>query len=475
MTCESNVLAHAPGADHRRPMVELLTLAAPTVAQMASYTVLQFTDTYMLALVSPVHATAAGNAGMFAFSFIGFGMGVLHLVNTLASQSFGAQRFEQCGRYLWQGVWFSVAFALLILPTIAVARFPFVWSGHEPELASMEVTYYRVMLCGAVFKLTSMAFGQFLLAVNRPGLVLVAAATSVPVNVLANWVLIYGNWGSPAMGVAGAAWGTNLALLSETIILAAFAFGPAVGRRFGVFDWRLRFDEMKTLLKVGTPAGGQFVADITAWTLFMMTVMGVFGTAAMAANTFAFRFWVASFMPAFGISSAVTALVGRYIGMGRPDLAARRAHLGFFVGATYMVSCGVVFLLLRYRFMRLFTEDPEIIRIGATVLVFAAIFQFFDALYVIYNGALRGAGDTLVPAVAVLVLCWGITVFGGYAVAKTFPQFGPAGPWFMAMLYGIVLGAFIFTRFQRGHWRSIRLEHGGQADRLPGFEPIVAK
>src|SRR5688572_13892196 len=118
-----------PAVKQHRPTIELLALAAPTVAQMLSYTVLQFTDTYMLAVVGEVEATAAGNSGMFSFSFIGFGMGLLTLVNTLVSQSFGRRDFAQCGRYLWQGMWFAALFALACLPTVAIAKYPFVWSG----------------------------------------------------------------------------------------------------------------------------------------------------------------------------------------------------------------------------------------------------------------------------------------------------------------------------------------------------------
>jgi MATE family multidrug resistance protein len=123
--------------------------------------------------------------------------------------------------------------------------------------------------------------------------------------------------------------------------------------------------------------------------------------------------------------------------------------------------------------MRLFTDDPEIVRLGAALLIFAAIYQCFDAMYIVYNGALRGAGDTFVPAVATGVLCWGITVLGGYLVARHWPALGPAGPWLAATAYGIILGVFMIARFQRGRWQSIRLDPPKAADRLPGFEVVT--
>jgi MATE family multidrug resistance protein len=201
--------------------------------------------------------------------------------------------------------------------------------------------------------------------------------------------------------------------------------------------------------------------------------MGQFGTAAMAANTFAFRYLSVSFMPAFGISTAVTALVGRYIGAGKPDVAAHRAHLGFAVAAVYMLVCGAAYILGRNVLIGLFTQEPEVLRIGVVVMVFCGIYQLFDAMYIVYNGALRGAGDTFVPAVALFVLCWGIMVGCGYAVARLKPQWGVGGPWTMATLYGAILGGVIVARFCRGRWRSIRLETHDASDTVRGFVPAA--
>jgi MATE family multidrug resistance protein len=107
--------------------------------------------------------------------------------------------------------------------------------------------------------------------------------------------------------------------------------------------------------------------------------------------------------------------------------------------------------------MATFTKEPDVLTMGATILIFAGIYQCFDAMYIVYNGALRGAGDTFVPAVATAALCWTITVLGGFVVARRAPQLGPVGPWLAATGYGIILGVFMYFRFRRGAWRRIRL------------------
>jgi MATE family multidrug resistance protein len=451
----------------RRPIAEMLALAVPTVAQMASYTLMQFVDTLMLSRVGETEATAGSNSGLLAFSIISFGVGVLWVVNTLVSQAFGRKDCTACGRYLWQGVWFGLLMSVLLAPMLPIAPRIFRALGHEPILAQQEATYIQIVLAATAFKMIGTAFWQFLLSVDRPVAVMSATICGVAVNAVAAWAMLFGHFGFHPMGVAGAAWGQNVGVFVEMSLLIFFAMRPQLRRLYNLLDWRPRWAEMRTLLAVGIPSGLQITADVLAWSLFSVWVMGQFGTGAMAANTFMMRYMVLSFMPAFGISTAITALVGRYIGRGRPDVAVKRANLGFAVTAVYMMTCGLFFLLGRHVLIRLFTNDPEVLATGAELLIFAAVYQFFDALYITYNGALRGAGDTLVPAIATGVLCWGITVFGGYAVAQHWHEFGPAGPWAVATIYGIILGLFIYFRFRLGGWRAIHLEPPPQTDRLP--------
>lgn len=461
------------------PLRELLTLAAPTVLQMASYTLMQFADTYMLAVFSEqtgsraAEPNAAANAGLLTFALMSLGWGTIQIVNALVSQGFGRGERQVCGRYLWQGIWFAVLYGLAILPVLPFARVPFSWFGHEAVLVELQGAYLQITVSWCVFRLIGAAFSQFLLAINRPNLVLVAAVVGVGVNVLFNWLLIFGNAGFPRLGLAGAAWGTNLAVLVETGLLMAFAFSGRIRRTFNSLDWRWRRAEMRQVVTLGMPSGLQVVADVLAWSLFGVWVMAHLGSNAMAANNFMMRYMVLSFMPAFGISVAVTALVGRYIGMGRHDLAEKRAHLGFVICAVYMLSCGVFFFVARHDLMRVFTTDPEIARLGALLLIFAAFYQFFDAVYIVYVSALRGAGDTFVPALLTAGLCWGITLGGGLLVVTLRPDWGVAGPWTAATIYGVILGVVMYARFARGRWKSIRLETVESPPNLSDLEAAV--
>jgi multidrug resistance protein, MATE family len=448
----------------RWPIVELLVLAAPTVAQMASYTLMQFTDRYMLARVGDLQAAAAGTAGITYFAVVGFGFGVLLVVNTMVSQSFGRNDLTATGRYLWQGIWFALVFGMVTLLMRSHAEQIFLAMGHERRMADIEATFMRVIALSGAAKLMTTAMSQFLLGLQRPVIVLVATVLGIVANLFFNWLLIYGNWGFRALGVAGSAWGTNAAIMVELLVMAAFIFRPAFARIYATFDWRIRLDMLGRLLRVGLPAGFQLICDICAWTIFMNVIVARFGTAALSANSFAFSYMHVCFMPAIGVGQAVTALVGKYIGMGRPDLAARRAHLGFGVCAIYMVLAGLALFMWRYPLIGIFSSDPAIQRIGAQLMMFVALYQLCDAMFVIYVGALRGAGDTLVPAVVQATLVWTIVVGGGLLTSRYAPQYGVTGPWTLATIFGGILGIFLLTRFLRGGWKNIRLHGDGDDD-----------
>jgi len=173
-----------------------------------------------------------------------------------------------------------------------------------------------------------------------------------------------------------------------------------------------------------------------------------------------FRYLILSFMPALGISQAVTALVGRYVGMGKPEVAMKRANLGFAVTMVYLGVCAVVYITGRHTLIHFFADDAEVIRMGAILMVFAAFYQFFDGMFIVYNGALRGVGDTFVPACMTAGLCWGLNVVGGYLVGRFWPQFGVAGPWTVATLYGVCLGIFMRYRFKKGGWIGKTIKAG---------------
>jgi MATE family multidrug resistance protein len=407
---------------------------------MTSYTAMQFVDKLLVSRIGPepIYVGAQGNGGIAAFVPIAIAMGALTVINTYVSQNQGAGRPERAPAYAWNGLWLSAAFwALLLVPYGFLLPRVIAAAGVAPQQASLAADYGRILVFGAVLTMATRAISQFFYGMHRAGIVLIAGVAANALNLGLNYLLIFGKLGLPRMGVAGSALGTVIATAVELAIPLSLFLGPAYNRLYRTRGaWRPSLPHLRDLLTIGWPAGLMFGNEMVCWSYFMVHLVSGFGAQHATAGWIAHQYMQMSFMPAIGMSVACTALVGKYMGMRRPDLAARRAWLALAVTMAYMGLCGALFLFLGGPMVRLFipADTPahitaELVRIGSLFLLATATFQLFDAAAMIMSGALRGAGDTLVPGVVTVVLAWTLIVGGGEAMVRLAPHLGSVGPW----------------------------------------------
>lgn len=476
-------LAGARGPDgsggEKRPFVELVMVGAPVVATMTSYTVMQFVDKLMVSRIGPdpIYVGAQGNGGLAAFVPIAVFMGFITVINTYVSQNLGAGRPERAPAYVWTGLWIGLGgWALLLLPWAAALPWVFRAIGQPGDVAALSSEYGGILLAGSVVTLGARAVSQYFYGMHKPGVVLISNVSGNLVNVGLNYCLIYGNLGMPALGVNGAAISTVIGTCVEFAIPFAVFLGARANAAYGTRGaWRPSLSHLRDIARIGWPGAAMFGNEMTCWAFFMVYLVGGFGPRHATAGWIAHQYMSLSFMPAVGISVAMTALVGRCMGMRRPDLAAQRAWMGLWVAVGYMGLCAVCFVVFRGPLVRLFIEkdtppgDVELlVSLGSNFLIATAAFQMFDAIAMTLNGALRGAGDTVWTGVATLVLSWTIIVGGGLALVRFAPGLGSLGPWIAAATYIFVLSMMILGRFLSGRWR--RLDLLGQGEAREGLE-----
>ena len=470
---------------HKSPLHEVFSLAWPTVLTMTSYTVMQFVDSLMVGQVSPIAVAAQGNGGIWAFAPISMGIGLLTVVNTFVAQNLGAGRTGAAPRYAWAGLWLSVAFwVVVMLPIAAGLPLLFGLMQHDAELVELETGYGRILLVGGVLTVAGRAMHQFFFGLHRPKVITVSAAVGNAVNIVVNYILIFGAagltvrgadgsvlWslpgvpGVPAMGLYGAALGTLVGTAVELVIPFCVFLGPRMNAELKSRSaWRPSLKPMRELLRLGWPPAVQYVNELICWALFMTVLVGHFGENHMTAGWIALKYMHLSFMPAVGFSVAVSSLVGRYIGAEDPDTAVARARLGTALAVGYMTVCGILFFALRHSLVGAFVggdvtaEDAaDIVRIGGYLLICAAVFQTIDALGILYSGALRGAGDTVWPGVIGMIYSWTLIVGLGWAIIALWPGLESIGPWIAASIFIIAFGVTMMWRFESGRWRSINL------------------
>jgi MATE family multidrug resistance protein len=398
-------------------------------------------------------------------------MGVLSVVNTYVGQNFGAKRYRRTGQYAWAGIYLSLLAAAAMSPLALLAPRIFSLFGDlEPKVLDYTIIYFRFMVLSVAITLTSRVMEQFFYGVQRPLIVLAGSAVGTGLNIFFNWLLIYGHWGLPALGLTGAAIGTVAAYTIQLGMLIAVFASPKMHATFFTRCWRCgRWKDIRDILRIGWPAGLDLANNVFCWFLFTSAIVSQFGTAAIAATTVTIRYMGLAFMPAVGIGMAATAMVGRSIGEGRKDLARKRLHQALAVTMAYMVICSLTFWLARYPLVEWFVRDDpvdptmaqRIIDIGVKLMICAAILELFDGVGLVYNGALRGAGDTRWPMLVVLALTWSINIGAASLIAWLKPDWGALGPWIAATGFIILRGAALLWRFESGKWERIDLLGSG--------------
>jgi MATE family multidrug resistance protein len=439
-------------------MGEVLRLAAPSVLMTVSSTSMNFVDGLMVATLGEEAMSAQLAGGMSFFTATCFFVGLLSCVSTFASQNLGAGRPERGAIYAWQGIWLSLVASVALALLIPGAGRLMGLFGHPQEVFDLEVPYFQILIGGAVFTMASSALSGFFIGLHKPVVPFVAGFVGNVVNFVVALVLIFGYAGFPKLGLIGAGIGAFVGTAVQTAIMAWFFLWGRVAAECGVRrQWRLLWAPMKELIRLGTPAGIMLVGDVLMWTIFMVGIMGTFGVAVLAATNILGRYWPLCFMPAIGVSNAVTAIVGRCCGARQPRLAWRRAHAGLILVEVYMVAAGVAIWIFRDRLVGIFnnTGDPVVQSIATQTFIFILLCQAFDALNVIFVGALRGAGDTLWPGIVQLVLAYGLGLGGAMGVVRWWPESGVYGPWAAVSVYIAVLGAVMWIRFLRGKWRTM--------------------
>ncbi len=463
MTDKSTLLSQTLPQDETS-LKYILKLAAPMVIAHISFTIMQFVDRFMVSRLGTEELAAILPAGYVGFLPAAFAIGVMTSVNTFVSQSLGRGDKKACSNYCWQAIYMGLAYSLIVVVVMwPAAPAIFKMLGHEPAVAAMEVIYLRIMLYVQVLAVFVWASSQFFMGVHRPVVMMYSAIAGQVVNVAANYVLIFGKFGFPAMGIAGAAWGTFIGIAAGSAIrMAVFLIGDINTSFKSRHSLNIDFGKMADLLKVGFPAGIGLMVNIALWGVILFGMVGRFGKDALAATSAVLSCVNVSVMPVLGLATALTAAVGKAIGEGKKDVAIKQTSVCLRIGLVYMGLIGLCLLVFRNEIMAFWSSDDTVIGIGVRIFILAAIYQVFDAATLIYNGSLRGAGDTVWLAIVSAFGAIVVLGVGSLCIVKLFPGLGALGPWIGATLSIITVGLANRWRFKSNRWMRIDLfkRHG---------------
>ena len=417
----------------KRETVAVVRLATPVVLVQIGMMMMGTVDAMMLGRHSE-RALAAGALGnSVSFGLITFPMGVLMALDPLVAQAYGAESHVRIGRHFKQGLILAVALAIPLSAVMSQTEGALRLTGQRPEIAAEGAAYIRVIAAGNLPFLLFVAVRQTLQAMSlvRPAAIAIVVANGV--NVMANYTLIFGHFGFPALGVVGSAWATAISRWVMLLTLVATAF-PAV-KRYLAGSWRqvLALRAFLQPLRLGVPIGVQVSLEMWLFAAVAL-MMGKLGTRELAAHQIALTLAALSFMVPLGISGAAATRVGNAIGRRDAGGARRAAAVCLALGAAVMSISALAFALAPYPLSRLFTAEAGVLAVATILLPVAAAFQVFDGLQVVAIGALRGAADTRFPAILALLGYWGLGLpLGAFLAFRV--EMGPQGLW-----WGLTVG-----------------------------------
>jgi MATE family multidrug resistance protein len=386
---------------------KLASLSLPVAATQLSTMLLGFVDTVMVGRVSVEALAAASLANVWIFGTLMFAAGVVFGIDPLVAQAHGARDATRSGLALQRGlvlalVW-SVPVALLWTGTGTFLRL----AGQDPALAASAHRYTVVQIPSIPCFLAYTALRSWLQGreLMRPALWVILIANLV--NALANWVLIFGHLGLPALGLLGAGLATSLTRAASLVGLLLWVHAFRLHRGAWV-PWSgaaLEVGGLRDVMRIGIPVAFHMGLEIWAFSGAAL-LAGLLGATALAAHTVALNLAALAFMMPLGISQGAVTRVGNLLGALRPHEAQRTAWLAFAMGGGVMCTSAVTFVVLRAALPRIYTTDPDVIRLCASILPIAAAFQVFDGLQVVGCGILRGMGRTRPAAVVNLISYW---------------------------------------------------------------------
>lgn len=436
---------------------QLFVIFAPIFVTQVAQASIQVLDTMMSGQYSPGDlAGVAVGANIFAPVANGIG-GILVAVTPIVAQHLGAGRRQEVARTVLQALYLSVALAAGLVVAGIIGVPPLLNAMQlEPEVSRVARDYLVALGWGLVPALAYNVLRCFFDALGLTRVTMAITLIGLPVNIVFNYLLIFGKFGFPEMGGVGAGYGSTITYWVILAIALVIAVRVQPFASYGIFRQRLMIVPAAWFeqLKVGVPIGVTIALEIGIFSLVAL-FMSRFGTLAVAAHQSAISFGTLLFMFPLSIAQALTIVVGFEVGAQRIEDAIRYRRLGM----TVSVSMAAVIMLSLWLFSSeiagLYTRDPQLRALVQSFLVYVIFFQFSDAVGAPIQGALRGYKDVNVVLAVAIVAHWLIGLPIGYSLGN-WTQLGPYGYW-VGLISGLATGALgLLWRLRRTETRYLR-------------------
>ncbi len=425
-------------------------LAYPIILGELAQMALGIIDTAMVGAVSYKHLAASSLVQSVIIIPFVLGIGITISVSQLVSQAHGQRDGQQVSHYLYNGFWLSAITALVISLSLEFGQNILFHLNQDPEVALLAIPYLQIIGWSIIPMLLFMALKQFTDGLEFTKTAMILSLIALPLNVLLNWIMIFGNWGFPRLELVGAGWGT---LITRTLIFIALGIVVLRHATFKKYiavrkkQWVFSLKTMRELLHIGIPSSLQLSMEAGAFAVSGILV-GTIGAVEQAAHQIALSIASITFMVSMGLSQAGSIRTSNAFGRKDWPTISLIGRSTIMIALGYGVTCALGFIVLRHQLPLVFNNNPEVLALSALLLLYAAIFQISDSTQVICAGLLRGIKDVKVPTLFIAIAYWVVGIPVGCILAFYY-EMGAAGIW-TGFIIGLTLSAmFLSLRFRK--------------------------
>ena len=460
----------------KRISSEIITLAIPIIFSNLSRVVMGLTDMAMVSRLGAAALAATGMGSLLLWVVMSMGIGVRTAVQTVTSRRLGQKIFHECGHALHNGI---ILVLIIAIPATLLGTY---YSHNISELflddllvISQCANYIYIGFYGLFFVLTAFAFQGFYTGVEQTKIHMKVTIVSNIINVYLNAGLIYGTDGIniffenigfphfaifwqwynfPAMAVKGAALATVIASGWAVIQYSLHIVNDKI-RKYEPFRFQYSATNLIQQIKLGFPIGAQEVISMTGFAIFYK-IIGTIGTVELATSEVILNIAHASFMPAVGVGMAAATLVGKYLGEEDPDNAELSVWAALKWSLIIMGSMGILFIFGPHWVIPIFSNDPDIIRMGIPCLQIIGVLQYFDAIGLTLFFVLTGAGNTRFPAIMNMATCWLMFLPLSYYLS-IYLKMGIVGAWIGFAAWIVPFAIIMALKVSTGSWKKIEV------------------
>lgn len=422
----------------------IVKLSIPVSIGQLGHIMLGVVDSFMVGRLGAEPLAAAALANGLFFLIMVFGIGMSHAITALVAIAYGENKKEECGVIVRQGLIVNIFFGIILTVLTYFAAELVYYLDQEPIVAELTESYLVILSLSIVPFMLFQTYRQFVEGLSDTKTPMYIALFANVVNIIGNWILIFGNLGFPALGLDGAGFATLTTRSFMGIAMMLFViksikykeYDPTL--KFKSFNW----EKINKLLKIGFPSGLTYTLEVSAFA-FAAVMIGWLGSSALAAHQIAINLASISYMVVLGISSAATIRVGNAQGSKNITDVKYAGYTSIILGLSFMSITGTIFILFKEFLPSLYIDDKEVIEMASSLLIVAALFQLSDGVQAVGLGVLKGITDVKVPMLITLLAYWMLALPMGYLLGFTL-KLNIQGIWF-GLLIGLTVAATLFV------------------------------